>query len=421
MKDIHLHRINILRKISIAVLAIALFSHCDLQEGSTWKIPEYTMTVKNPSSSDYSDYLLEISSADLSSEEDLPGLGNFIVMQGEEEVASQYSDDKLYILIENLKSGEEKQLQIVEGKPATTYEKRTQAELSVKTGGHFENRKYIDGNFKNILYLRVPDEHTDHSYYIRYEGPGWESDLVGYRFYLDWRNATDVFGKKTPNMVLHRVGLDGFDSYHEMQEWGVDVLKVGSSLGIGSLGMYVGEKAIRIDKTDSVTCEIVENGAVRSAIKTNYYGWAVDENTYNIESVLSIHAGTRLTKHQVKINQIPDNICTGLGKDGNARLYTDQGNGNKWGYLATYGKQSLNNDNLGLAVLFSSKDYKGFTEDEHSHIVKLNVEGARVEYYFLAAWEGEHNGIATEAEFLNYVQETVQNLSTPLTIIVAPN
>jgi hypothetical protein len=82
--------------------------------------------------------------------------------------------------------------------PTKKYQKRTQAEISVKTGGHFENRKYIGGDFENVNYLRVPDEHTDHSYYIRYEGPGWESDLVGYRFYLDWRNATDVFGKKTP-------------------------------------------------------------------------------------------------------------------------------------------------------------------------------------------------------------------------------
>lgn len=66
------------------------------------------------------------------------------------------------------------------------YPKRTQAELAHKTGGKFVDRKYEGGTFQNVQYLHVPPEHTDHSFYIRYEGPGWESDKVGYRFYLDF-------------------------------------------------------------------------------------------------------------------------------------------------------------------------------------------------------------------------------------------
>ena len=124
--------------------------------------------------------------------------------------------------------------------------------------GKFENREYIGGAFKNVDFLRVPPEHKDHSWFIRYEGPGWESDKVGYRFYLDQRNATDVFGKKIPDMVLQNVGLDGFDSYHNLQPWGMDVMKVGKSLGVGSIGSVVNGGAVRVEKTDSVNCRIVE-------------------------------------------------------------------------------------------------------------------------------------------------------------------
>ena len=81
---------------------------------------------------------------------------------------------------------------------AATFPKRTQAELSQKFDGKFENRKYVGGEFRNVNSARVPVEHTDHSLFFRYEGPGWESDKVGYRFYLDWRNAIDIFGKKGP-------------------------------------------------------------------------------------------------------------------------------------------------------------------------------------------------------------------------------
>ncbi len=102
--------------------------------------------------------------------------------------------------------------------------------------------EYQGGEFKPVGKLLVDEKHTDHSFDIQFEGPGWESDKIGYRIYLDWRNAIDIFGKKTDAMVLHNVGLDGFDSYHEMQDWGVDILKVGSALGIGTLAFWDGEK-----------------------------------------------------------------------------------------------------------------------------------------------------------------------------------
>ena len=62
---------------------------------------------------------------------------------------------------------------------------KTYAEISIKDGGHWEGREYIDGHFKNIDSLKVPAEHTDHSWFIRYEGPGWENNQIGYRLYLD--------------------------------------------------------------------------------------------------------------------------------------------------------------------------------------------------------------------------------------------
>ena len=123
-------------------------------------------------------------------------------------------------------------------------QQKTQAFLGIKQGGEWvwvtknngkQQYEYQGGEFKPVTELKVDTKHTDHSFDIQFEGPGWESDKIGYRLYLDWRNATDIFGKKTHKLVLDGVGLDGFDSYHEVSDWGVDVLKVGSSLGIGSV------------------------------------------------------------------------------------------------------------------------------------------------------------------------------------------
>jgi hypothetical protein len=81
--------------------------------------------------------------------------------------------------------------------------------------------------------------------------------------------------------------------------------------------------------------------------------------------------------------------------------------------MATYGVQSLNNDKLGLAVLFNNDQYKGFTEDQFSHVVKLSTTENKLDYYFLAAWEGEHDGLKDEESFLQYVRNTAIILAHP--------
>ncbi|WP_281275298.1 DUF4861 family protein [Flavobacterium cellulosilyticum] len=69
--------------------------------------------------------------------------------------------------------------------------------------------------------------------------------------YLDWRNAIDIFGKYAGTIVLPKVGLDGFDSYHEKCVWESDILKAGKAMGIGSIGRYVNMEVLHFNKVDS--------------------------------------------------------------------------------------------------------------------------------------------------------------------------
>jgi hypothetical protein len=69
------------------------------------------------------------------------------------------------------------------------------------------------------------------------DGPSWENDKVGFRHYLDGRNAKDVFGKKIPGITPENVGINSAgaveDNYHVMYDWGRDIFPVGSSAGLG--------------------------------------------------------------------------------------------------------------------------------------------------------------------------------------------
>lgn len=305
------------------------------------------------------------------------------------------------------------------------FKKRTQAELSVKEGGNWEyitkkngnqQFEYIGGSFKNINHLRVPDQHTDHSFYIRYEGPGWESDKIGYRFYIDWRNATDIYGKRIPDMVLQDVGLEDFEAYHELSDWGMDVLKVGGSLGIGSFGYWNGEKAIRVENTDSIDCTITQNGIIRSSIETNYFGWSDPTVTTNLKSTLSIDAGSRLTHVQLSSSEALDNLCTGIVKHEETGILENAPNDGDWAYLATYGPQSLNNDNLGMAVFYRQSDLIKLAEDEESYVIVLSPSTNALEYYFAAVWELDVDGITNGEVYKTYLDETLDRLNNPVKI-----
>ena len=41
-----------------------------------------------------------------------------------------------------------------------------------------------------------------------------------------------------------------------------------------------------------------------------------------------------------------DSLCTGVVKDKNGKVFKSEGGTSSWGYLATYGNQSLNSMNL---------------------------------------------------------------------------
>ncbi len=287
---------------------------------------------------------------------------------------------------------------------------KTYAELSIKEGGYWEGREYVDGTFKNVSELKVPAEHTDHSWFIRYEGPGWESNKVGYRMYLDWRNCIDIFGKVTEDMILSKVGQDGFDSYHEKSDWGMDILKAGKGLGIGSIGRYVNNEVLHFKNVDSTFAK-VENTLDKSTVIANYYGWNTTNETIDLHQVLSITPNARYTKHSITPSKEIEGICTGIVKHG-VNYFAKESENKQWGYIATYGEQSLVPDNLGMAIFYKTETVQEVSEWEHDHLLLFKPTTNEISFYFLGAWEQEVNGIKTEVEFLSYLDELLNELNT---------
>jgi len=297
---------------------------------------------------------------------------------------------------------------------------KTYAEISIAEGGDWidgtrGHKEYGGGTgFINVNSLKVPEEHTDHSWYIRYEGPGWESNKVGYRLYLDWRNATDIFGKKVDTMVLSKVGQDGFDSYHEPEAWGQDILKVGQGLGIGSIGRLVDNKMVHFKEVDS-TFASVENSMEQSAVNVNYYGWKTGDDKIDLSSTYTIAPNQRYTKHTIQPSKAINGICTGIVDHGVEYFNKESGN-KKWGYIATYGEQTLVPDDLGMAIFYQTENAEKVFKGEFDYLIEFKPTTNPVSFYFLGAWEQEKEGIKTKEEFLAYLDALLDDLNANNTL-----
>jgi len=291
-------------------------------------------------------------------------------------------------------------------------ENTTYAEISVKKGGEWQGREYIGGQFENVSRVELPAEHTDHSWYIRYEGPGWENSQVGYRLYLDWRNAIDIFGKKSDTIVLHRVGQDGFASYHDKADWGMDILKAGKSLGIGSYGRYMNDTVAHFREVENTVAE-VSNSENSSEVKIDYSGWTTGDKTIDMEAKLSIFDEDRFTKVELTPSEAISGLTTGIVKFDDVELIKKESEDGQWAYIATYGAQTLvdDEDQLGMAIFYNTDEVKEITEGPHDHLVVFKEQETPVTYYFLAAWEQEPGGITSKEDFeadLNQKLETLQ-------------
>lgn len=305
--------------------------------------------------------------------------------------------------------------------------KRTQAEVSIKEGGRWDDHHYVGGHFVNVDHVELPPQYTDHSNYIRYEGPGIESDKVAYRVYLDQRNGFDIFGKKIHSMVLQNIGHDDQESYENDASWGLDIFKVGDSLGTGGFGYWNGKQVEPVAVTASRDATIVANGDLYSAFQIGYGQWQVNHGVYNMTAMISMEAGSRLAHVQVKMESTSKKhtmpaMAIGVVHHPHTKLLLSNSHSKlEWAYAASWGKQSRigPDEYLGVGVLFHRAKRLKQTEDANSYVSVMNADDGKLDYYFFAAWDKEPGGIKTERQFRAFLDDEVKRLSSPLQVMSA--
>jgi hypothetical protein len=246
----------------------------------------------------------------------------------------------------------------------------------------------------------------------QYEGPGWESEHVGYRLYLDARNAIDVFGKSEPMLSLGTFATPAYD-YHELSDAGVDVLHIGDALGLGGFALWRDGFAMRPEVCVRAA-RVVARGPVRAIVEVAYRHWPAGPagREADATSRFTIWANHRWTEHSVVVEGLQDSRpVAGLMKMAQPGVRTVRGKG----YLGTWGPQSDAGGNLGLGVVYRTSDLATTGEDDLNYLLVFKGTGTRpVVWWLVAAWDRERDAVTTLAGFASLLQRLEARLTTPV-------
>ncbi len=216
---------------------------------------------------------------------------------------------------------------------------------------------------------------------------GWESELISFRSYY---GKMDYFGKK-----IECLKLDDLAGYHQENDWGMDVLHVGSAPGIGGLTLWPDETAHRAyNEAKEIRCRleqgVASNGPVRSAVWFQLDDLKAGSETYSISIIASCYAGQIYSEHRVQVKRTSGNgrswplVSSGLVRNDPEQVYSDSDGG----WLCSWGIQSRDVGALGQAVIVESRravNTKTLPDSQELRF-RLDKQGRAI-YFIPGEWE----------------------------------
>ncbi|MDN5213392.1 DUF4861 domain-containing protein [Fulvivirgaceae bacterium BMA12] len=286
--------------------------------------------------------------------------------------------------------------------------------------GHSPERNNVFNPVKSHI---RPQDHIAESqpYLYQYEGPGWESELVAFRNYFDSRNGKDIFGKAKPKLYVDSIGLG--EDYHALHDWGMDILKVGTSLGAGALAMLKNDSLYRLTGTGKASFTIISNGPVRSVFELRYKDWKVNGSSYELVETITIWGGKRWYESHVQLlgGHPEDTVVTGIVnlKKVPSTMLESAG----WQVLYSHGKQSENNDMLGMSLLIPNEHFAGFDKAPadgngvtNTYTAYLKPQDGAYKFIFYAGWQGEDPGFLDKNFFEKKLMTETAQLSRTIVL-----
>lgn len=218
-----------------------------------------------------------------------------------------------------------------------------------------------------ITYLTdIGSESGDLYKTIGHHGPAVENEWMALRIYFSDKVAIDVYSKAKPGLELRKANW--YPTPQQQKEgWGADYYKVASTVGLGGVKLWDGEKVVplnpvtnrlaRVGKTDTTSwMEMISRGVP-------YKGKKVD-----ILVRVTVFSGKREAKVEaVSLNGEKVQFATGIN------YFKDFGTKKGTNYIAVWGKHpedvAAEIVEIGAAIMYNPKDYEKTTDDGTQYLL----------------------------------------------------
>jgi hypothetical protein len=300
------------------------------------------------------------------------------------------------------------------------------------------------------------ETHAGLGSYCRHLVPFWESKHVGWKLW--YPTSVDVFGKREPMLMSHRLYMENLDGYgvglidHAM---GSDIQEVENTFGGGAICLFESRESpgrasvpryTPAREAAGVTAsfnagpirdtryafDVVANGPVRSMIRVRTMNWNTGQGRYELEQLYTAYAHQSYSTCQVRFTQflpLHDGVEMGAGirkRRKEAHLYQ------KGGVVITAGPEEVRDPDDGtislevamianaIVVKEEFRPRYQFVPDQqgnHAFRVTPRSDGS-YEYLIAAAWS-DGAVYNTYPAFEAYVHQVAREYESPLVVRLA--
>jgi hypothetical protein len=286
-------------------------------------------------------------------------------------------------------------------------------------------KEKVDSTYKLTMVQEASSDKDDMYNKVHHHGVAFESEQIAYRLYFDKKQTVDVYAKVTPRLEIPVT--QWYPTEKQMASgWGADIVKVGSSVGVGTFKGWDGNEAQHFDQVSKRTQRIVVAGNVRNVVEIEVEGWQYAGKSIHAKIRYIQYARHRDAQCQVLFD--PDfkdslTFCTGVFKPNDEKYYTDKSNlvGSwDWTFPEPDDTIKYKRQTIGCGVYVPVKYAKSLAEDKRNHLILLSNNGTPyLTFYLTAAGLLEKKGYKTPDEFFKYQEEWKKEMASEVSVTIS--
>ncbi len=287
------------------------------------------------------------------------------------------------------------------------------------------NKKIKESNKQNLYISHLTVDRDVNPYWsIHHHGAAFENDMVAYRIYFDHRQTVDIYGKYKKGLELKQTQFYP-DEEQKKAGFGDDVLWVGSTLGLGTLRGWDGNKPTMLTDVDKRSQRIISRGPLRTIVEVKDMGWIPNtgQEPIDMTTLYILYAGRRECYVKAKFNKSISGykFSTGIINVKNSKEISDkEGLRGCWGTdwpVSEKDSAGHKRETVGLGI-YIPKEYIISEEpaNKDNYAFVIGSKSNEINYMITFCSDNENFGFHNASQWFDFLKEWKEEQQCPIII-----